>query len=279
MLAPIAQSQRVRCRQIAQSDLPELADLLTRGFSRSHRAYWVDGFARMQRLPPVEGMPRFGYVLESDKTPVGVLLLISSRRPDGRIFANLAGWYVEPGWRAHSALLIATATRHRNVTYIDASSAPHGWRTLQQQGFHLFNVGRSAIVAALSPGQGHVSEIIPGDLPERDMLHAHAAMGCLSLVCEKNGAVSPFIFKPRRVDRPPVRMMELIYCRSTDDFKRCVGPLSRHVLRRGALGFLLDGRVSSVLSHYVSGKEPRFYKGPEAPSLNDLAYTEKVIFG
>ena len=34
-----------------------------------------------------------------------------------------------------------------------------------------------------------------------------------------------------------------------------------------------------MLSHYVAGKEPRFYKGPEAPPLNDLAFTEKVIFG
>jgi len=28
----------------------------------------------------------------------------------------------------------------------------------------------------------------------------------------------------------------------------------------------------------VVGKEPRYFKGPEAPSLNDLAFTEKVIF-
>ena len=31
-----------------------------------------------------------------------------------------------------------------------------------------------------------------------------------------------------------------------------------------------------MLSHYVDGKEPRYYKGPRAPVLNDLAYTEKV---
>ena len=104
-------------------------------------------------------------------------------------------------------------------------------------------------------------------------------MGCLSLVCEKDGVVSPFIFKPRRLDRPPVRMMELIYCRATADFTRCGAALGRHMLKRGALGFLIDGRSEALLSHYVADKEPRFYKGPEAPPLNDLAFTEKVIFG
>ena len=279
MLAPIAQTQRVRCRQVVESDLPGLADLLTRGFPRSSRSYWTDGFARLQTMAPVEGMPRFGYVLESEETLIGVLLLISSRRPDGRILANLSSWYVEPGWRAHSTLLVSMATRHRNVVFINASPAPHTWRTLQTQGFHPFSLGRSAVFAAFTPARGHVSDRIPYDLPERDMLRAHAAMGCVSLVCEKDGALFPFIFKPRRLERPPVRMMELIYCRSNEDFKRCAGPLNRYALRRGALGFLVDGRVSGLISHYVAGKEPRFYKGPEAPPLNDLAFTEKVIFG
>jgi hypothetical protein len=33
------------------------------------------------------------------------------------------------------------------------------------------------------------------------------------------------------------------------------------------------------LSHYVEGKEPRYFKGPWRPTLGDLAYTEKVLFG
>lgn len=279
MLAPVAQPQRVRCRQIAQSDHAVLADLLADGFPRSSRAYWTRGFARLADLAPVEGMPRFGYVLESEQALVGVLLLICSRRGDGRIIANLSSWYVEPAWRSHSTLLVSMATRQRHVTYINASPAPHTWRTLKAQGFHPFNVGRSAAVPALGFGGGRVSETIPDDLPERDMLLAHRAFGCISLVCEKPDGVFPFIFKPRRLDRPPVRMMELIYCRSTAEFRDCASALGRKVLRRGALGFLVDGRIDGMISHYVAGKEPRFYKGPEAPPLNDLAFTEKVILG
>ena len=73
-------------------------------------------------------------------------------------------------------------------------------------------------------------------------------------------------------------MMELIYCRATGDFVACAPALGRHFLKRGVPSFLLDGKVSGLPSHYVAGKEPRFYKGLEAPGLNDLAFTEKVIF-
>src|SRR5690349_596268 len=107
MLAPVAQKQRVRCRQIAESDQAVLTDLLADGFPRSSRAYWTQGFVRMAGLPPVEGMPRFGYVLENEHGLVGVLLLICSRRRDGRIVANLSSWYVQPAWRTHSTLLLS----------------------------------------------------------------------------------------------------------------------------------------------------------------------------
>ncbi len=66
-------------------------------------------------------MPRFGYVLEGEQAIVGVLLLISSRRPDGRIVANLSSWYVEPAWRAHSTLLVSMTTKNKRVTYLNAS--------------------------------------------------------------------------------------------------------------------------------------------------------------
>jgi hypothetical protein len=54
--------------------------------------------------------------------------------------------------------------------------------------------------------------------------------------------------------------------------------LARYFLPRGRLGFLIDGDREAMLSHYVEGKEPRYFKGPSRPVLGDLAYTEKVIF-
>jgi hypothetical protein len=56
-------------------------------------------------------------------------------------------------------------------------------------------------------------------------------------------------------------------------------PLARYFLPGGRLGFLIDDDMDAMLSHYVEGKEPRYFKGPHRPVLGDLAYTEKVIFG
>ena len=270
------QMTRVRCRPIADNDLDGLADLLARGFPDSRRSYWSEGFARWRHVPVVEGVPRYGYVLDGGIGPVGVILLISSKRGE-RIIANLSSWYVEPEWRTHSTMLIAVATKLKHVTYLNASPAPHTWRTLQAQGFMPYNFGRSAVFAL--PGRGTVSQTIPGDLPEAQLLRDHRAMGLISLTVEKDGIVSPFVLKPRRLDKPPVPVMDVMFTRAPDDLRRCAPALARHFLPRGCLGFLIDGDMQGRLSHYVEGKEPRYFKGPHRPVLGDLAYTEKVIFG
>jgi hypothetical protein len=272
---------RVRCRQIAEDELASLADLLARGFPHSSRNYWTNGFARWQAMPAIEGLPRYGYVLDDGQAPVGVLLILSSRRGE-RIFANLSSWYVEPQWRAHSSLLVQVATRLRHVTYLNASPAPHTWRTLQAQGFQPYNFGRSAVFAL--PGRGRVSNITPPALPEAQLLADHRAWGWTSLVVEKDGVASPFVFKPRRLDRPALgrhkpAMMDLMFCRDMEDFRRCAPALARHFLPKGVLGFLVDGDPDGMPGHYVEGKEPRWFKGPHRPQLGDLAYTEKVVFG
>jgi hypothetical protein len=266
----------VRCRPIADSDLDGLADFLTRGFPESRRSYWTGGFARWQDMPVIEGMPRYGYLLDGGAGPVGVILLISSRRGE-QIIANLSSWYVEPQWRTHSTMLVAMATKLKHVTYLNASPAPHTWRTLQAQGFVPYTFGRSAVFAL--PGRGHVSETIPDDLPEAQLLRDHRKLGWISVTVEKDGIVSPFVFKPRLLDKPPVPVMDMMFTRSPEDFRCCAPALTRHFLRRGSLGFLVDGDIEGLLSHYVEGKEPRYFKGPQRPVLGDLAYTEKVIFG
>ena len=265
---------RVRCRQITDADLDGLADLLAIGFPRTHRAYWNRGFQRWKTIPVVEGVPRYGYALDAGLGPVGVLLLISSQR-GGQIISNLSSWYVDPASRTHSTLLVSMATKLKHVTYLNASPAPHTWKTLRAQGFEPYNFGRSIVFAL--PGRGHVSEAIPDDLPEAQLLRDHRALGLTVVTVERDGIVSPFVFKPRRLDKPPVPVLDVMFCRGPEDFRRCAPALAKHVLPRGRLGFLIDGDQPGM-AHYAEGKEPRYFKGPMRPILGDLAYTEKVIF-
>jgi hypothetical protein len=270
------QVTRVHCRPIAERDLEGVAELLARGFPGCRRSYWTDGFARWQQMPVVEDVPRYGYLLDGGMGPVGVILLIFSRRGD-QIISNLSSWYVEPQWRTHSTLLIGMATKLKHVIYLNASPAPHTWPTLQAQGFSPYNFGRSAVLAL--PGRGHVSEEIPADLAEAQLLLDHRKLGVVALVVEKDGIVSPFVFKPRVLDKPPIPVMDVIFSRSSEEFRRCAPALAKYFILRGSFGFLIDGDINGLLSHYVEGKEPRYFKGPYRPILGDLAYTEKVIFG
>lgn len=270
------QASRIHCRPIADSDLEGLADLLTRGFPRSTRDHWMRGFSRWKMLPAIEGVPRYGYVLDGRFGPVGAVLLLSSRR-GSQIVSNMSSTYVDPQWHGHAGQLISAATRLEHVTYLNASPAPQTWRTLQSQGFVPYNFGRSAVFAW--PGRGTVSEIIPGTLAEAQLLRDHRDMGWISLTVEKDGIVSPFVLKPYRLDKPPVEVMEVMFCRGAEDLRRCAPALARHFLPRGSLGFVIDGDMEGLLSHYVEGREPRYYKGPYRPILGDLAYTEKAVFG
>jgi len=270
------QASRIRCRPIQESDLDGLADLLTRGFPRSNRDHWMRGFARWKTLPVIEELPRYGYLLEGRLGPVGAALLISSRR-GGKILSNLSSCYVDPQWSGQAGQLLSAATRLKHVTYLDASPSPNNWRALLAQGFTPYNFGRSAVFAW--PGRGTVSETIPDGLAEAQLLRDHRDMGWISLVVEKDGLLSPFVLKPYRLDKPPVEVMEVMFCRGAEDLRRCAPALARYFLPRGSLGFLIDGDMETRLSHYQEGREPRYFKGPYRPILGDLAYTEKAVFG
>ncbi len=271
-----AAARRVRCRPIAEDDFHPLVNLLARGFARTKRDYWIRGLSRWRTLPLVEGMPRYGYVLDGGMGLVGAILLLSSVR-DGRILTSLSGWYVEPAWRAHAPLLIAVATRLKQATYVAASASPQSWRILQAQGFKPYNFGRSTVFPF--PGKGKVSDIVPAQMPEARLLHDHRQMDAVSLTVDRDGQLSPFVFRPCRLGTPSVKMMELVYCRDSDDFKRCAPALARHFYRQGVMGFLVDGRVTGMPSRYHEGQELRYYRGLQPPVLNDLAYTRKTVFG
>ena len=69
-------SQNIRCREISEADLDAVAELLTRGFVGRSRDYWMQGLRRQAAREVPHGYPRFGYMLDNDGAPVGVLLLL-----------------------------------------------------------------------------------------------------------------------------------------------------------------------------------------------------------
>ena len=287
-----SQPPKVRCRQIAEDDLGVVADLLTAGFPDRTRKYWTTGLTKMARRAPVENCPRFGYLLEADGAAVGAILLIFTDFGDGsdaRVRCNISSWYVAPEYRAYAAQLSATALKLKHVTYLNISPAPHTWPLLLTQGYQRYSDGQFACIPALSRRRARTRVwAVPSDgrcgqagLPEYDLLVAHAEAGCLSLVCDSAGGRDPFVLAPRRVAYSPIQLMQLIYCRDTADFARCAGALGGFLLKRGVAGVILDANapVPGLVGKYFKGRQPKYFKGDERPRLNDLAFTETVLFG
>ncbi|MCB1494718.1 MAG: acyl-CoA acyltransferase [Bauldia sp.] len=289
----MAPRPKIRCRQIAESDLDSVIDLLVRGFPRRDRAYWQRGLGRQAVRPVPEGVPRFGYMLDCDGRAVGVLLVLGdAAHVDGRLEArcNLSSWYVDPEYRSYAPLLVAIPLKLKDVTFVNVSPAPHTWPIVEAQGFSPICQGQfTAFPFLAKPVRGvRVRAVTAEDVassfpsvPDFDLLRTHADYGCVSLVCSTPDGDYPFVFRPFRRWRDRLPCMRLIYCREAGDFVRFAGPLGRHLLRGGSPWVILDsdGPVEGLVGFYQARSGRKYFKGPHKPRLGDLAYTEFALFG
>lgn len=281
---------KVRCRQIREADLETVTDLLCEGFPARSRKYWTSGFQRMGQRPAPDDAPRYGYLLEADAVVVGVLLLLFTGEPGARVSFNVSSWYVRPAFRGFATLMVSMALRRKDATYLNTSPIEHSLPILHAMGFRPLSRGQflSLPLLARGPRRSTVRAIGAGDGPIDGLdpssdviLKAHAAEGCLSLVCETGGRTIPFVFARRDIRYSPVGVVQLIWCRDTVDFVFCAGALGRALARRGMLLAISDanGPVPGLVGRYFPGKSPKFFRGPAEPRINDLAFTEAVIFG
>jgi hypothetical protein len=291
-----AVAQRIRCREITETDIDAVADLLTRGFYGRSRDYWMQGLRRQAARDVPAGYPRFGYMLDQEGLPVGVLLLLYSFRADGAetaIYCNLSSWYVEPAFRNYAPMLTSIAQKNKEVTYINISPAHWTWPIIEAQGFKSYCSGlffsvpllsrarRGMTVETVTPETRAVEGLSVGEV---DLLTRHTQYGCLSLVCRTAaGEASPFILSPVRIRRgwiaPPA--MQMIYCRDVADYIRCAGAIGRLLLRHSKIAVLLDsnGRVPGLTGLYTEARGRKYFKGPHTPHLADLTDTELVLYG
>ena len=146
---------RIRCREIGSADVDRIADLLTRGFPERTREFWLRALRRLSEHSAPEGFPQYGYMLESDGSPVGVILLICSCLDTGgekRIRCNVSSWYVEPGYRVYASILASHALKREQATYFNITPRPWTLRILEAQGYKRYCSGRFVGIPALAVG-------------------------------------------------------------------------------------------------------------------------------
>jgi len=276
----------VRRRQIEESDLGAVAELLARGFRFRARSYWLRGLARMASRTAPADYPRYGLMLESEGRAVGAILTIYSSVPANggiAIRCNLSSWYVDPEFRGYAALL--ASFRDPAVTYTNISPAQNTWSTIETQGFRLVRGGWFLSFPALG-SLGEPAHILPMSnvlvaLPERRLLEEHAAFGCTVFVIESAGQHYPFVFAPRRILYRAIPMIELAYCRDFADYIRFSGAIGRHLLARGMPAVVVDNdpRVRELTGFPIERPRRYYVRGPHPPRSGDLAYTETIFFG
>jgi hypothetical protein len=237
-------------------------------------------------------LPRYGYLLENDEVPVGVILLIFAGVRSASGFTtrgNVSSWYVEPAFRSYAALLISCALRHKDITYLNVTAAPSTRAIAEAQGYLRYNRGLFVAAAALSLRSStadvkSVSVERPADGQiepwEHDLLLEHAKYGCISLWVETAEGAYPFVFRVRRL-KGIVPYPQLVYCRDIQDLARFARPIGRFLLSRGHpfVAIDSDGPIAGLPGKYFDGRMPKYFRGRERPRLGDLAYTEIAMFG
>jgi len=288
----VAPASGLRCRQIDEADIKAVASLLARGFPAHDREFWLGAFAQLARHDTPAGLPKYGYLLESAGVAVGAILLICSTIRAGEtetIRCNLSSWYVDPPFRTYAPLLVSQALRHKDVTYLNVSSAPHTRPIIEAQGFSRYCDGIFIALPMLHGlfGGPRVRIFDAAEQPDVDfdagdqqMMRQHAAHGCISLWCATSGRAYPFVFRPRLV-RGVIPCAQLIYCRDVADFVRFAGPIGRRLARCGRPFVIIDANaaIPGLFGWYSRGNMPKYFKGPLRPRLGDLAYTEHAVLG
>jgi hypothetical protein len=289
-----AHKPMIRCREITSTDLDAIADLLARGFGGRPRDYWMAGLRRQAERDVPKGYPRFGYMLDHDGMPAGVLLLIYTDRGDSNapeIRCNLSSWYVEPAFRNYAPMLTKIAQRLKEVTYVNISPARWTWPIIEAQGFRsycnglffslpLLSLAGSARVEAISADRTEIDGL-PAD--EAKLLIRHARQGCFSLVVHTAQGIMPFVLQAVRIRRgfiaPPA--VKMIYCRDIADYVACAGVIGRFLFARGKISVIFDANapVPGLVGVYTERRGRKYFKGPLKPRLGDLSDTELVIYG
>jgi hypothetical protein len=274
-------------REITDDDLEAVRQLLVEGFSLRSEDYWTKGLANLRSLQRVEGCPRYGYIVDVDSAPQGVLLTITSERGVHGARTHFSSWYVREGYRQFALLLFRHALELENTTFINPSPSERVVPILETFGFEPYTAGtlmldlRTAMrgraarraVGRLGPGE-------LGDLPEheREIAEDHLRMGCDVLRLETGGRSGLLIHRRKWIKR--LLPCSQVILADPELVIELAGSVMRALAKRGSLLALCDvDQTAKPAIGRVFARGIRYFKGPAPPAVGDLSYSELAVFG
>ncbi|HUC64667.1 MAG TPA: hypothetical protein VMA53_04510 [Stellaceae bacterium] len=288
-----ASSPRIRARQITDADTAAVSELLERGFSaRRSREFWQYVLQRLAGRTVPAPYPRYGYLLESDRRPVGVFLQIFSTVWSGgtpKTRCTVSSVYVDPTFRMYAPFLELQTFKYKDVTVLDATPGPSRYAVVEARGYTRYSNGIFVALPALSRApaavpvrvlQAPARPDVPFDEYDDGLLRDHADFGCISLWCVTPEKAYPFVLRPC-VLKGALPAAHLVFCRDIGDFVGFARPIGRFLARRLQFTVLIDAnaRIDGLPGKFFPGKRPRYFRGPHQPRLGDLAYTDIALFG
>ena len=274
-------------REITDADLEAVRKLLVEGFPGRSNDYWKKGLTNLGSLPLVEGFPRYGYLVDADHAPQGVLLTITSDRGVAGVRTSFSSWYVRERYRHLALLLFRHALQLKNTTFLNPSPSDHVVPIVKAFGFEPYTAGMVMLDVRTAmrgrSARGTVRRLGVDDLAdlaerERQVADDHLRMGCDVLRLQTDARDGLLIHRRKWIKRSlpcsqailadPELMIEL------------AGPVMRALAGRGSLLALCDvGQTEKPATGRVFPRGIRYFKGAAPPPVGDLSYSELAVFG
>jgi len=275
----------MRIREIQETDLSAVLQLLIVGFPKKTPVYWAHVLSVLAARPRCGGLPVFGLALEIEGALQGLMLMISGQK-NGDRFCNLSSWYVRPEYRKFSPFLFQRALRPKDVSFTDCSPAPHVLPIITKFGFCPYSCGTLLIDPRASLRSSAPIRNIRTTLPEqiapdlRITIESHLSYGCRGFLIEgQRQCPMPVLYRTTRLKRA-VPSARIVYG-DPDIIIANAGGLMRKLMRRGIMLMLIDLPCGSnpTLGRIFPEYEVRYVRGPNIPDVGDLLDTEVSVFG
>jgi hypothetical protein len=237
------------------------------------------------------GFSKYGHCLEIGGEIVGVLLQIYSQRTVNdatHVECHLSSWCVDKEFRMFAPALSVSATKRRDVTYVNISPAKHTRESIEALGYRRYVEGQLLFTPLLSRRVANTfildwNDAMPAAdfLPtaERRLLREHHEMGRRAFVGVKDGVPHGFVSSTSTVLRGRIGCEQILYFRDNATLSLFAGAIGAHFLKQLRFLYLVDanGPIEGLAGRYLPGRSPRYYRGPVAPRVGDLAYSELAL--
>jgi len=272
-------------REITATDLSALPGLLSEGFPSTRPGFWQTALDVLSKRALVDGMPRYGIVLEHGGELCGVMLMISHRRA-GTTFCNLSSWYVRDAQRGYAPFMFGHTLKAKDVTFLDCSPTPQVVPIVEKFGFEPYTGGSLLLDGRAAFRSGpKVARLTPqalADCPDADRgrIEENLRHGCRGLLAhDAEGRAVPLLYRVARL-KQHVPVARFVYGGS-ETILAHAGAIARHLLARSIPVALLDWQAGAEapFGQALPDYAVRYRRGEHAPALGDLLDTEYALFG